>query len=99
MTEQETTDRLADLSPQTRALVEQIDAAQPLMKSDEFEVISEDLFYRRACTTMSDEDATTRVNLWPSGTSNGWTLCTAEGQAPVPCNDKPETHRHLMWEC
>jgi hypothetical protein len=56
------------------------------------------LLYTRACTSLSDEDATARINLVPSGTSNGWVLCTGEQLEPVPCSEKPG-FRHLMWEC
>lgn len=74
-------------------------------QDDSFEVIAPPpgplgmLLFTRACTSLSDDEATARVNLVPSGTSAGWVLCTEEGMAPVPCQDKPETHRHLMWEC
>ena len=57
------------------------------------------LLFTRACTSLSDEEATARINSVPSGTRNGWTLCAGEGRAPVACEDKPTTHRHLMWGC
>jgi hypothetical protein len=94
-----TEDRLADLSPETRALIERTEAAMPSQRTDEFTRIRETVFNVQACTSLSDEEATERVNLMPSGTTYGWQLSTEPDHAPVPCNDKPDTHRHLVFEC
>ena len=93
------TDRLADLSPQTRALIEQTEAAAPSQKTPEFTRLREWMLNMQACTSLSDEDATARANLMPSGTTLGWVLSTDPELAPVPCADNPETHRHLIFEC
>ncbi|KAB1119074.1 hypothetical protein [Micromonospora aurantiaca (nom. illeg.)] len=42
----------------------------------------------QACTSLSDEDATARMNLLPPGTSGGWQLTT-----------DPANHRHLIFGC
>lgn len=90
---------LDDIQPTTRTLLERVEAGLKAQPGDDFERLGESLLYARACTSLSDEDATARMNLTPSGTSYGWQLCTDDGHAPVPCQDKPDTHRHLMWEC
>ena len=86
------------LMPETLALVRQVEANMPRQESDEFTRISEGLFDLRVCTSLTDEDATARVNEVPSGTRHGWVLNLAEGFAPVPCDDRPDTHRYLMFE-
>lgn len=93
------TDRLATLSPATRRLVESIEAAEPTQHTPEFERIREDLCSIQVCTSLSDEDATARANLVPSGTSHGWVLTSDPVLAPVACAEQPDTHRHLIFEC
>lgn len=89
----------AELSPETLDLITKITAAAPSMKTPEFEVISERLLSVQVCTSMPDAEATERMNLLPSGTSHGWSLSTEPVNAPVPCADQPETHRHLIFDC
>ena len=79
-------------------LVDQTEAALPRQKSPEFTRIREGLFDAQVCTSLSDEDATARMNEMPSGTSYGWQLSTEPTCAPVPCADNPDTHRHLIFE-
>lgn len=57
------------------------------------------LLYSRCCTDLSDEEATQRMNLVPSGTRHGWVLVT-EGEATrsASCDEKPG-FRHLLFEC
>lgn len=77
------------------------------MSAPEFEVIGTDpsnplamLLYARCCTSLDDEAAAVRMNREnPAGTTNGWSLCTAEHQRPVACQENPATHRHLMFSC
>ena len=83
---------------ETWALVQQIDSAMPGQKTPEFERLKEGLFDAQVCTSLSDEEATARMNEVPSGTSNGWTLTTDADRAPVACAENPETHRHLIFE-
>lgn len=90
---------MSDLRPETRELIEKVEAAAPRQHTPKFERIRESLLYVQACTSLSDEDAADRMNELPSGTSGGWMLITEGDNAPVPCADKPETHRHLLFEC
>ena len=92
-------DRLADLSPATRALIEQTEAALPSQKTDEFTRLREGIFEILACTSLPDAEATERANLMPPGTTYGWQLSERPEHAPIPCADRPDTHRHLIFEC
>lgn len=89
---------LNDLSPATRALVEQVEGAMPSQSTDEFTRLREGLFNVQVCTSLTDEEATARVNLVPSGTAYGWQLTTDPDAQPVACADQPATHRHLLFE-
>lgn len=98
----------SDLAPETRAILARSEEVAPLMKTPEFEHLGPPkggalatLLFTRACTSLSNEDATARINLMPPMGDHGeWVLLTEEGDGgPVACQDKPETHRHLMWEC
>lgn len=90
---------MTELSPQTQALVAQVEAAIPSQHTPEFERLDERPLSVQVCTSLTDADATERVNRIPAGTSHGWQLSTEPGLAPVPCADKPDTHRHLIFEC
>jgi len=87
-----------NVSPATQQLVEAVTAAMPRQTSPEFTRLSEGLFDAQVCTSLSDEDATARMNEVPSGTSYGWQLTTDADRAPVACADQPATHRHLIFE-
>jgi hypothetical protein len=93
------TDRFAGLRPETRALIERTEAAMPTQRTPEFTRLQEGIFNVQVCTSLSDDEATERVNLMPPGTTHGWQLSAEPDQAPVPCDDKPDTHRHLVFEC
>ena len=99
---QQPTDRLAGLQPETRALVEQIEAAEPSQKTPEFTRLNEGLVALRVCTSLSDEDATARANLLPPAGFDGdlrWEITTEPKLAPVACANNPDTHRHLVFNC
>mgnify|MGYP001301199921 CR=1 FL=1 len=87
-----------ELSPKTRALIAQVEAAAPGQQTPEFTRLREGLFDAQVCTSLSDEEATARMNEVPSGTSGGWQLTTDPDLAPVACADNPSTHRHLIFE-
>lgn len=84
--------------PSTRKLVEQVEAATPRQHTPEFTRLMEGLFNVQVCTSLDDAEATARVNEVPSGTSNGLRLTTDVRMAPVACADKPDTHRHLIFD-
>ena len=57
------------------------------------------------CTRLSDEETTKRLNMeHPVGFGPGWTISKdthfRQGQTnPCPCEDMPDTHRHILYEC
>lgn len=87
-----------NLRPSTRKLIAQVEAAAPRQKTPEFTRLMEGLFNVQVCTSLDDAEATARMNEVPSGTSNGWKLTTEARLAPVACADKPDTHRHLIFD-
>lgn len=89
----------AELSPRLLAMVDQMQAGLDEQKGDDFERLKEGLFNAQVCTSLSDDEAAARMNLTPSGTSHGWQLTDEVSQQPVPCADRPATHRHLIFEC
>jgi hypothetical protein len=57
------------------------------------------------CTSLSNEDATARLNgQEPTGIDSQWQISSdptfASGQTnPRPCDDWPDTHRHILFNC
>lgn len=51
----------------------------------------------QVCTTLSDEEATTKVNaVHPAGTEHGWMVDTEQGC--FECDDNPG-RRHIVFVC
>jgi hypothetical protein len=73
--------------------------SESTQESEEFCRIHEGLFEVVVCTSLTDEEATERVNLVPSGTVGGWKLFTGPGVSQRPCDTDPGTHRHIAFEC
>lgn len=94
-------DKVSDLPPAigpgvgTRTMLELLHQNAPGHRTDEFVMREISMFWAQACTTLSDEEALARARTVPSGSSGGW----IRSQHPaVPCSDRPDTHRHLMFE-
>ena len=89
------------LEPRLVALVDQTQAALTEQQGDDFKRLQENLASVLACTSLSDEDATARMTLTPPSSSGWlrWQLDTDPANAPVPCAEKPTTHRHLVFVC
>lgn len=56
------------------------------------------------CTTLPDEEATEQLNrVYPTGIRSRWEVSDddfADGSTnPCPCDDHPETHRHILFNC
>lgn len=70
-----------------------------------FDVLAVGIVAASVCTSLSDEEATARLNeTEPTRISSGWALSEdptfADGSPnPQPCSLKPETHRHLLFNC
>ena len=93
-----------NLSPATRELLATMEAAAPLMDTPEFTRYTEGIFGATVCTSLDDAEALARMNLAPSGTRHGWQMSDQTEfpggpPHPCPCEDKPDTHRHIYFEC
>lgn len=69
-----------------------------------FAAYSVGLVYASICTSLTDEQATARLNeQHPTGITSRWTVADepfANGDPnPRPCNSHPDTHRHLLFTC
>lgn len=57
------------------------------------------------CTSLTDEQATAQLNETnPTGIASPWALSAdptfKTGQLnPRPCDDWPDTHRHILFNC
>lgn len=71
------------------------------MPDDDFVVYAEGLCFASACTSLSNEAAVARMPA--AGTSHGWQVSDENFRDGTPngspCNQRPETHRHLLFEC
>lgn len=62
------------------------------------------LCYASVCTSLTDEEAAARLNLdQPTGVGRPWEISKdetfANGQPqPRPCDQFPDTHRHILFE-
>lgn len=90
---------MATLPPHLVAFVDQMQAGLKQQQTLEFFRLRENLVSVQVCTSLSDEDATVRMNLTPSGTTHGWQLTDDPDNGPIPCADDPDTHRHLVFVC
>lgn len=70
-----------------------------------FTAYSVGLCFASVCTTLTDDEAATRLNAeHPTGIPSPWRpsaqLTFAQGGSnPGPCDTHPETHRHVLFEC
>jgi len=70
--------------------------------SDAFMIYSQGMFYASVCSSLGDEETTTKMQSLPCGTIQGWTPSKNEKFAsgelnPSPCNDQPDTHKHYLF--
>lgn len=81
-----------ELSPSTQSLIADMQAWHDANR-DHIEIADESLFEALVCTDLADEDVDARMAQRP-GSRSGWQR-QATGAA---CQDRPETHRHLIYE-
>ncbi|HEX6970501.1 MAG TPA: hypothetical protein VF174_17040 [Micromonosporaceae bacterium] len=71
----------------------------------EFRAYAVGLCSASVCTSLSDEEATERLNSeHPTGISSRWEVADdptfSDGRPnPLPCDDYPDTHRHILFHC
>lgn len=71
--------------------------------SDTVTVIGEGLCYATVCTTLDDEAVDAAMAARPATVNRGWARSTdatfATGQPnPCPCEQRPDTNRHVLYE-
>lgn len=79
--------------------------AKKEQKVGEFEIYRQGLTYMSVCTDMEPAEAEAYAEaVSPAGTKMGWkiskdkTFATGEPN-PCPCDQKPKTHVHILFEC
>lgn len=70
----------------------------------EFHVAEVGIVRAIVCTSLSDDEATKRLNEeHPTGISSRWEIdpiVLDDGtQTPCKCLDNPDTHRHIIFSC
>ena len=74
-------------------------------KAKDFDVYAIGMCYASVCTSLSKVEAGRRLNvLHPTGLATPWKPSkdkefASGGPNPCPCEDKPETHKHYLFEC
>lgn len=73
-------------------------------KPQDFSVYACGLYYTRVCTSLSDEEATRRLNeAFPTGLDHGWEIADEDFIDGSPNGKKCElytnTHRHILFRC
>lgn len=72
--------------------------------NDTFTAYAVGLVYASVCTSLTDTEATSRINTeHPTGVSSWWEIADepfASGDPNGrPCDQRPATHRHLLFTC
>ena len=71
----------------------------------DFDIYSLGMVHASLCTTLSNEEATERMNgEFPTGIGSDWQISDDETFAdgkehPCKCEDSPETHRQILFVC
>lgn len=70
----------------------------------EFDAYALGQYYASVCTSLTDAEATARLNAThPAGPRSRWSVADEAffGGQPngAPCEKQPATHRHLLFEC
>jgi len=83
---------------------EALEAAIKEPQGEDFVMYAQGLFMASVCSSLNKEETINRMASIPSGTTAGWIFCDNETfrtdePNPCPCNDKPDTHKHYLFEC
>jgi hypothetical protein len=75
-----------------------------ISENPDFTAYAVGFVFASVCTSLTDAEATERLNLvHPTGISSRWSIAdepfrTGEPNG-CPCNDRPDTHRHILFAC
>lgn len=94
---------MAELSERNKKLIRAHEEWQAANPAAELLVYSERLFYASVCTSLDDEELDRRMAARPAAATHGWVRSEeahfAGGQPnPCPCDQRPESHRHVLFE-
>lgn len=71
----------------------------------EFCIYADGLVHSSVCTSLTDEQATSRINeQLPTGIASQWEISPDEKFSTgewngCPCETFPDTHRHILFNC
>jgi hypothetical protein len=91
------------LSERSKKLIRTYQDWDAANEPGELTVYSEGLCYASVCTSLDDEELDRRMAARPATETRGWVRSEdthfAGGQPnPSPCEQRPETHRHVLFE-
>lgn len=83
---------------------EKLEAAIKAQEDERLVVYTEGLCFASVCSDLAVEEVAQRMKTRISGTTHGWGFSKNEtfkdGEPnPCPCNRKPNTHKHFLFEC
>jgi hypothetical protein len=92
-----------ELSESTKQIIKAHEDWQAANHASELVIYAEGLCYASVCTSLDDEELDRRMAARPATATRGWVRSTdshfAGGQTnPCPCDQRPETHRHVLFE-
>jgi hypothetical protein len=83
---------------------ERIEKAYKDAEGPDFQMYTMGLLFLSVCSSLGKEATVARMASIPSGTRAGWvfsddeTFATGESN-PCPCEQKPDTHMHYLFNC
>lgn len=82
---------------------EKIEQAYQKAEGDDFEVYRMGLCYSSVCSSLGDEETVRRMQSLPAGTTHGYQLSKKENFTTgetnsYPCEQRPKTHKHYLFE-
>lgn len=93
---------MSDLGKFVNDLVSAHEAWNPRYR-DTVTVYSQGLLYASVCTSLDDKGVDEAMGALPATVTRGWTRsadATFDGGQPnpCPCEQRPDTHRHVLYE-
>lgn len=94
---------LMELSENTKRIIQAHADWEAANQSGELIVYSEGLCYASVCTSLDDEELDLRMAARPATATRGWVRSedshfTGGEPNPCPCDQRPDTHRHVLFE-
>ena len=92
-----------ELSERSKTIIRAHEEWQAANPANELMIYDEGLCYASVCTSLGDEELDRRMAARPATETRGWVRSEdthfVGGQPnPCPCEHRPETHRHVLFE-